>query len=266
MLTDIDSTEKAALFLFAHQDDEFGVFQEIIDLQRKGYRVICAYMTNGVSSGVSAQRRNRESLSVLKQLGVHEQDVFSPGYMLSISNMHLYEHLGSASKWIRKWFEKFSSRLLIYVLAWEGGHHDHDVLHAITVSIAQDLGMLDFVRQFSLYNAYKCTGPLFRVCTPLPLNGTIEVKRISWKKRLYFLRYCLSYPSQAMTWIGLFPFVFFHYIFSGKQMLQAVSYERISQRPHDGSLYYEKRGFFTWEKMAACLIDWRDDTQDACQQ
>jgi LmbE family N-acetylglucosaminyl deacetylase len=257
MHTDLASAIPMALFLFAHQDDEFGVFHEIIDVQRKGYRVICAYITTGVISGVSPQRRNRESLLILKQLRVQEQDIFFTGCALSIPDTRLHEHLEPAANWIRQLIGGFSSPLLFYVPAWEGGHHDHDALHAITVSIAQERNMLGCVRQFSLYNAYRCAGALFRVFAPLPHNGPIEVKRISWKHRLHFLRYCLSYPSQAMTWIGLFPFVFLHYMFNGKQMLQPVSYERISKRPHNGPLYYEKRGFFTWEKMAACLIDWR---------
>jgi hypothetical protein len=61
-----------------------------------------------------------------------------------------------------------------------------------------------------------------------------------------------------MTWLGLFPFVAFHYLVNGKQQLQPVSLERISCRPHEDALYYEKRGFFTWEKMVVCLDEWRN--------
>jgi LmbE family N-acetylglucosaminyl deacetylase len=265
MRTDLVSAESVALFLFAHQDDEFGVFQEIIDLRRKGCRVICVYMTNGVSISVSSQRRNRESLSVLKQLGIHEQDVFFAGCTLSIPDTRLHEHLDPAADWLRQLIAGFPTQLLIYVPAWEGGHHDHDALHAITVSIAQERRILGCVRQFSLYNGYRCAGPLFRVCEPLPRNGAIEKSGIPWHHRFHFLRYCLNYPSQAMSWMGLFPFVLFHYMIRGKQMLQPVSYERIRQRPHDGPLYYEKRGFFTWEEMAACLSAWWGNTQDNSQ-
>jgi LmbE family N-acetylglucosaminyl deacetylase len=34
-----------ALFLFAHQDDEFGVFHVIDECRRRGQRVVCAYLT-----------------------------------------------------------------------------------------------------------------------------------------------------------------------------------------------------------------------------
>jgi len=250
-------TGPVALFLFAHQDDEFGVFQKIIDEQQKGHRVCCAYLTDGVFSGDSSQRRNRESISVLKQLGVQEQDVFFVGQALSIPDAGLDEHLEPAANWIREWLTGFSQVSSVYIPAWEGGHHDHDVLHAITVTVTDNLRMIERVKQFSLYNAYGCIGPLFRVCAPLPLNGEIEKIRIPWRNRFNFLRYCLSYPSQAKTWIGLFPFVLLHYLFNGNQLLQPVSVDRICHRPHDGKFYYEKRGFSTWEKMASRLSEWR---------
>lgn len=255
-MINILSAQPVALFLFAHQDDEFGVFQKILDERQKGHRVCCAYLTDGVSNGVSSPRRNRESLSVLMQLGVQEQDVFFMGNELSIPDAELPEHLETAANWIRDWLSGFSQVATICVPAWEGGHHDHDALHAITVTISDKNGLLECVRQFSLYNGYGCVGPLFRVCVPLPLNGEIENIGIPWGNRFRFLRYCLSYPSQTKTWIGLFPFVMFHYLFSGKQVLQPVSVDRIQNRPHEGQLYYEKRGFSTWEDMTTHLSQW----------
>ena len=249
--------EPVALFLFAHQDDEFGIFQKIIDEQEKGHRVCCAYLTDGVINGCSSQRRNLESLFVLQQLGVQKQDIFFAGHELAIEDARLHEHLESAANWISEWLAGFSQVASICVPAWEGGHHDHDALHAITVRIAEERGILGCVRQFSLYNGYGCIGPLFRVCVPLPFNGAIEKTSIPWGNRLKFLRYCLSYSSQAKTWIGLFPFVAFHYLVVGKQLLQPVSVDRIQHRPHNGELYYEWRGFSTWEKMSALLSNWR---------
>ena len=248
--------KSAALFLFAHQDDEFGVFQKILDERQKGHRVCCAYLTDGVFSGGSSRRRNQESLSVLMQLGVQEQNVYFMGNLLSIPDAGLPEHLESAANWIREWLTGFPQVSSIYIPAWEGGHHDHDALHAITVTITSEMCLSERVRQFSLYNGYGCVGPLFRVCVPLPSNGAIKKINIPWLNRFKFLRYCLSYPSQAKTWIGLFPFVVFHYLFNGKQLLQPVSFERIHHRPHEGKLYYERRGFSTWEEMAARLSKW----------
>ena len=257
MLSNLATGAPAALFLFAHQDDEFGIFQKILDERQKGHRVCCAYLTDGgVSNRGATQRRDNESLPVLMKLG-YIQDVFFMGNKLSIPDAGLPEHLEIAANWIREWITGYSQVSSIYIPAWEGGHHDHDALHAITITITEEKGMSDCVRQFSLYNGYRCIGPWFRVFSPLPLKGAIEKIRISWGNRFQFLRCCLSYPSQAKTWIGLFPFVALHYLVSGKQLLQPVSVDRTHHRPHEGQLYYERRGFYTWEKISARLSNWR---------
>lgn len=248
------SVQPSALFLFAHQDDEFGVFQKIIDEQRIGRRVFCLYLTSGVFEGKSPLRRNGESLAVLKRLGVQEENIIFAGQALSIPDGGLPGHLDLAIEWIDNLLTRFQLVSAIYVPAWEGGHHDHDALHAIGVMGAEKAGLLKVVRQFSLYNGYKCLGLLFRVLAPLPENGNSEVIKVSLVNRLRFLRHCLSYRSQMITWMGLFPHVLFHYIFFGTQMVQTVSRERIRHRPHDGSLYYERRHFYTWEEMSDRLL------------
>lgn len=249
-------TLPVTLFLFAHQDDEFGVFQKIIDEQSIGRHVFCAYLTDGAFEGQSSLRRNRESLAVLTKLGLQEEDIFFAGHKLAIPDGNLPDHLKTASDWLANWLSSFSMVTAIYLPAWEGGHHDHDALHAMGVILAEEAGLIKAVRQFPLYNGYKCRGPLFRVFLPLPMNGDIERKKIPWINRRRFLGYCLSYPSQMTTWLGLFPFVLLHYIFYGTQMLQTVSLERIKSRPHNGPLYYERRGFLTWEKMSNTLSGW----------
>lgn len=254
MLTETTLVQPAALFLFAHQDDEFGVFQKIMDEQRLGQRVFCAYLTDGVFEGQSSLSRNRESLGVLTELGVQEEDILFAGHTLAIPDGSLSDHLKIASDWIANWLSRYPMVKAIYLPAWEGGHHDHDALHAIGVIVAEEARLIKVVRQFPLYNGYKCGGPLFRVLLPLPMNGDIERKKIPWINRLRFLRYCLSYPSQTTTWVGLFPFVLLHYVFYGTQVLQTVSRERIRYRPHSGLLYYERRGFFTWEKLLDRLL------------
>jgi len=227
-----------------------------MDELRIGRHVFCAYLTDGVFEGESSLRRNRESLGVLTKLGVQEEDILFVGHTLAIPDGSLPDHLKIASEWIVSWLNRYPTVTAIYLPAWEGGHHDHDALHAIGVIVAEDAGLMKVVRQFPLYNGYKCGGPLFRVFLPLPMNGDIERKKIPWINRLRFLRYCLSYPSQMTTWLGLFPFALLHYCFYGTQELQTVSRERIGYRPHSGPLYYERRGFSTWEKMSNTLTGW----------
>lgn len=251
------SAQSAALFLFAHQDDEFGIFQKIIDERNKGREIHCAYFTNGDFGGVSPFRRNQESLNVLLKLGVLEKNIIFAGLDLQIPDGCLPNNLAVCATWIREWLSSFDDIKVIYIPAWEGGHQDHDALHALTTHIAQDRIMLQCVRQFPLYNSYYCPWKFFRVFHAIPQNGEVINEKISLGARFRFLSLCLSYPTQLKTWIGLFPFVMFSYLTSGSQKLQAVSIARIRQRPHDGKLYYEMRGFYTWEKMSTNLDIWR---------
>lgn len=257
MLTETSVSEPTALFFFAHQDDEFGVFQAIADERRKGRRVVCCYFTDGGFGGVSVARRNNESLTVLGQLGVSRSDVLFVGEALSIADGQLPGNIAKAGAWLDDWLKRFSSLQAIYVTAWEGGHHDHDALHAIVTTIAGQQGHLSLCRQFSLYNAFRRPGPLFRVHCPLAENGPVAYTPISWGSRMRFLRFCLGYPSQAKTWMGLFPFIVIHYLTDGRQATQGVDLGRLSQRPHDGPLYYEKRQFYQWEKMRSALQAWQ---------
>lgn len=249
--------EPVALFLFAHQDDEFGVFDRIASLRRQGVRVACAYLTDGQSGGSSAATRNAESLAVLAQLGVAAADVHFAGQQLGIGDARLPLHLDTAERWIGDWIDSFFPIEAIHVLAWEGGHHDHDALHALTVHLAAERGLLERTWQFPLYQARGLPGPLFRVLAPLAANGPVSATPIARRARLHYLKLCLSYPSQRTTWIGLFPFVLLHYLLRGNQALQKVALARIDERPHAGPLYYEKRKFFTWQQMHAAIAAWR---------
>lgn len=246
-----------ALFLFAHQDDEFGVYQRILDCRRRGLRVACAYLTDGRTAKASAAQRNRESLAVLARLGVAPEDVFFAGAELGIGDARLPLHLAEAAGWIGRWLDRYPLIDALHVTAWEGGHHDHDALHALAVTLAAGKDLLARTWQFPLYQAKGLPGPLFRVLAPLPENGPALAVRIPWKHRWTHLRACLSYPSQRTTWIGLFPFVLLHYLLRGVEQLQPVALRRLEERPHAGALYYEKRAFFTWPRMRAALDAWR---------
>lgn len=241
------------LFLFAHQDDEFGVFQKIIDELADGQKVFCAYLTDGVSIGCSPERRNRESIGVLVRLGVMRENILFVGGELSIPDGKLIDHLQKAKIWLSTWLSQESNVHRIYLPAWEGGHPDHDSIHALGVIVAKELNLVDIVWQYPLYNGYRCKGQLFRVLLPLPSNSEVVNKQISWHNRLRFIGFIFCYPSQVITWIGLLPFVLLHYLFYGTQSLQRVSISRILHPPHIGSLYYERRQFCTWKKMSKKL-------------
>jgi LmbE family N-acetylglucosaminyl deacetylase len=238
--------QPVSIFFFAHQDDEFGVFQRISLECQLGHRVICAYLTSGVQGDQSSCIRNNESLGVLEKLGVAREDVIFAGNEVNISDGELLLQLDLAISWVEGLICRVDSIGSLYIPAWEGGHPDHDVLHATVLIAVLNLEVELQVRQFSLYNAYKCPSPLFRVLRPLPNNGNAMNIIIPWRNRFQFLKYCLSYPSQLKSWVGLFPFTLIHYFFLGVESVQDVSLSRLIERPHDGPLYYERRKFCKW--------------------
>lgn len=246
-----------ALFLFAHQDDEFGVFQQIVDERQRGRRLVCMYLTSGVPADGNPARRNGESLAVLQELGVAAADICFAGQLLSIPDGALQEHVAMAATWLAAETAAWENLAAVYLMAWEGGHPDHDVLHAIGLQLFGARGPQTRLRQFALYNGHRCPWQFFRVLSPMAANGAVEATPIPWPNRVRFLRLCLRYPSQRVTWIGLFPFVALHYLFHGRQALQPVTAGRVLQRPHAGPLYYEKRGFSTWQTVQARLAQWR---------
>jgi LmbE family N-acetylglucosaminyl deacetylase len=250
-------TDGAALFLFAHQDDEFGVLQHIADYRRDGVPVACAYLTDGQARRARAARRNAESRAVLGRLGVAPRAIVFAGEALGIADASLPLQLAAAHAWIARWLDAHGPVAALHIPAWEGGHQDHDALHAVAVALAQQRGLLERTWQFSLYRAAGLSVPLARVLAPLAANGRVLARHIPWHDRMRNLHCCLSYPSQATTWLLLFPPVLWHYLVYGVEALQPVAPARTLERPHEGLLYYEKRRFFTWPKMQLALDAWR---------
>lgn len=251
----IHDIKESAIFLFAHQDDETAVFQKILDEVALGRRVICGFLTTGMPKGLVSSRRNNESISVLIKFGIKRHDIHFVGDQVGIADGELINRTYQAAIWLEQFLFERDSNCHIYVPAWEGGHPDHDILHAITVLLAQKYDRLNMVRQYSLYNGYQCKGPLFRTFLPLPENGVVEKVKVNWCNRFRFLGYCLQYPSQLKTWIGLFPMMLLHYMIWGTQNIQIVAAKRILERPHSGLLYYERRKFSTYQKVNSKIID-----------
>lgn len=256
MRTDVPQGKPVSIFLFAHQDDECGVYEQIHLALGSGHRVVCAYLTTGVPPGGDSSRRDGESLAVLGKLGVDAQDVILAGTQLDIPDGALLNRLHSASIWLTDWLAGFDATACLYVPAWEGGHPDHDALHAMVVQLCSDTNRLSQVFQYALYNGFRCPRPWFRLFSPLPANGPVARSMVPWRRRLRFAHLALGYPSQWRTWIGLFPFFVLHHGLYGWQALQPVDLGRVRERPHGRRLYYEMRQFSSWETVSSSLEEW----------
>lgn len=250
MLT--ESIAPIALFLFAHQDDEFGVFAQIEEELRAGRRVLCVYATDGAASA-SPEARNSESRTVLQQLGVVDADIVFIGQQLGIRDGHLYRHVNTFAQWLDSFVGVHPKLDACFVPAWEGGHPDHDLLHAITIEVIASRKSVPKIWQYPLYHGLNCIGPFFRLLSPLLENGPVSSSTILWRDRLRYIRLCLSYPSQWRSWIGLFPFACVFYLWKGVQQLQNVDRTRLNKPPHVRPLYYERRKFLDWPTLHSAL-------------
>jgi LmbE family N-acetylglucosaminyl deacetylase len=74
------------LFVFAHQDDEFGVYGYIAREVARGAQVQCAYLTDGGWGNQDIGVRNAESLAVLADRGVAPEAVALVGQAASIGD------------------------------------------------------------------------------------------------------------------------------------------------------------------------------------
>lgn len=237
-----------SLFVFAHQDDDYGIFHGIAESSRKG-STYCIYLTDG---GRISERRNKESLNVLGRLGVKRDHIFFLGQKKAFSDGKLFEQLEAATLALAEFLEQHNSITQIYVPAWEGGHIDHDATHAATILAARKLAKDTPIFQFSLYNSKGCMRPLYNVMHPLPY-AEVQKSRIPIAARLKYVTLPMQYPSQWKVWLGLYPFICYQYLVLGEQQLQLASFERIWQRPHSDALYYERKAGNSYERLHAAI-------------
>ncbi len=234
-------------FLFAHQDDEFGVFHELTATLARGERAVCIYLTNGAWKQVRPETRNAESAEVLSRLGVAASDVHFLGTEIGIAD-------GTLAGNFTKCFEALTRRVAesggadrVVTHAYEGGHNDHDAGHVLGVMLAQHLNVLDASWQFPLYRAPG--GRLIATwAAPLDANGPVMRSQIPWARRLTYLGYLRFYASQPTTIIKIGPLMAWDYFSDGHQKLQPLSLARIGERPRPGELLYETWKLYSYEK------------------
>jgi LmbE family N-acetylglucosaminyl deacetylase len=235
------------LFLFPHQDDEFGVFHLLDEQVKRGYRVVCVYLTDGVAGTATARQRNAESSRVLARSGIGAPDILFLGTDLSVRDGALVDNLDCLFDATLQ-IAVENSITSIHVPAWEGGHPDHDAAVLLGRALAGALKLHGQLWQFALYNAYQVGLVPLRILYPLPENGRLETFAVSRAARLDHLARCLAYPSQWKTWAVLLPMLALRYQLSPQQVLQPVLDERLSRRPHAGALLYERRNWTTWDQ------------------
>ena len=239
-------------FLYPHQDDETGTFKLIENYIRKKVEVYCIFVTTGLVTNPKNNHRNIESLNVLRKFKVKKKNIIFAGSILNIKVNLLCSNLEKFNNYLKNRINKKSD--ILYIPAWEGGNPDHDSLHAIVVTMGKKFNFLDRIYQYPLYNNKGCKLNFFKVLSPISENGNIIKIKINFHERIKYIFLFLQYPSQFLSWIGLFPFFFIKTLFCGEQYIQPVNFNRIYQKPHHGKLYYEVRNWIRWDQMKYKII------------
>ena len=164
------------IYFFAHQDDECGILNEIIENVQNEELVYCVYLTTGVECERSSNVRNNESKKVLQSIGVKKENILFVGDILSINDNDLILNLNKAKTWILDWISNKEVNS-VFVPCWEGGHPDHDSLNAIVANVFYQKKEIHKIKQFPLYNGQNCIKPFFNVFEPVPENGVVYKKK-----------------------------------------------------------------------------------------
>ncbi|MBV8490634.1 MAG: PIG-L family deacetylase [Candidatus Eremiobacteraeota bacterium] len=241
-----------ALFLFAHQDDEYAAAPWIVREVAAGASIACVYLTDG-GSRVDPAVRDAESRRALHALGVGDDAVvFLAVGATRVADGALASRAVEASAALEVWLGNAFVPERIYAPSYEGGHPDHDAAHVIAACIASRYGALERCRHFALYNGYRCPAPFFSSLRQLPSTAPRIYAALPMRKRWTLSWLCCTYASQRKTWLGLFPGAFVERML-GREHLVPADAARLRQRPHPGELLYERLFATRYDDVAAAL-------------
>lgn len=234
----ISMPTETALFVFAHQDDEYAAAAWIGEELARGRTVRCVYLTSG-NARSSAQVRDAESVAVLSDLGVPRSNIAFLGGEERVDDGDLYRQMDRAVTLLTEYGATIEAPADVYVTDWEGGHPDHDAAHLVTLVAAKRLWPQARVWGFPIYNAYRCPKPLFRSLYTLPWKRARSIG-YGLGRGMALAVLCRRYPSQRRTWLGLFPGAFWQRAVLRREHLTAARAADAAKRPHPGELLYER--------------------------
>jgi len=242
----------ATVYVLAHFDDEYAALPLLLRDRREGNSPWLLYVADYASPAL-ANRRLGETRRLITSLGLDPQRVVHVGAGTGVLDGAVHEGLETAHTALAAMLATVGRVERFVVGAWEGGHHDHDACAALTVALARQVSPPIPIEQFSLYNARRAPSPLFRAGAPIPENGPrlkIVLTPGEWFRYAAAVRF---FPSQAKTWLGLWPGMFASFLLGGGYHYQSLDPRRISERPHSGPLLYERMFKTPYETVRARL-------------
>ena len=242
--------KKNLVIVLAHQDDEFCIFNRISNFSYKK-NIYIFYMTSGMDINLNKKiynKRDLESISVLKRLGVLKKNIFFLGRKLSINNNQLYKNLNLAFKHLVVNIKKIKGFKTVYTHSLEGGHEDHDACNYLIKVANLKYNFFNISYQFPAYHGKNLPFIFFKVLNPISENGKIFQRKYNFLDRFKFIYLLFFYKSQLKTWLGLYPFIIFKYLFYRNDEIQKIKKSLFIRRPHKGKLLYEKRGYCSYDR------------------
>lgn len=234
----------AIVYILAHFDDEY--FATPLIARAVGdqwFLYIADYATPAL-----ATRRLAESRGYLAGLGIPPERVIHLGAGCGALDGQVHRHLPDLLPLLIAELAQIGVVERFIVTAWEGGHMDHDACAALAVRVAGQTP----IDQITLYNGPNLPGRLFRAGVPLADNGPLVRTPLSRAEWLAFAAGVRRFPSQARTWLGLWPVMFANYLRRGFAH-QVLDPTRVIQRPHAGPLLYERMYGVTYAEVAASI-------------
>jgi len=247
----------STVYILAHFDDEYAAFPLLLRDRHQEHAPWLLYVADYATPDLS-RRRLGETRRLIASLGLDPERVVHVGAGKGVFDGAVQDGLEIAQAALVSALSTIEPVERFVIGAWEGGHHDHDACAALTVSLARRANPPIPIDQFSLYNARRLPAPLFRAGAPLPENGPRQKVTLTPREWLSYAAAVWLFPSQAKTWLGLWPVMFANFLLSGGYSYQRLDPDRICQRPHPGPLLYERMFKTPYETVRARLDTFLD--------
>lgn len=231
---------KNFIFILAHQDDEFAIFNILEKKINEKKNIKVFYLTSGYRKQINKNKitpRDKESLKVLVNLGVKKKNIFFLGRKLNIPIYKLHKHLWDVFGVLYSQIKQTKSILVTH--AWEGGNEDHDACYVLVKKLYHNLKCVTKCYQFSHYHNYKTGFLPFKVQKHILREKNIHFK-INFRQKIRYIKFLFTYISQRYLWLPLYPFIIFRILFNDYGKLVEIKKNIYLKRPHEGKLLFEK--------------------------
>jgi LmbE family N-acetylglucosaminyl deacetylase len=226
------------VYVLAHFDDEYAALPLILRDRAEGREPRFLFNMDYRSPAL-AETRFAETRRFLRRFGLDPASAVHVGRDTGVLDGSLYRDPKRAYAALKQAVAEVGPVDRFVTTAWEGGHPDHDLGAAMTARLAEELGGAP-VEQFSLYNSPDLPWLLYHGAAPLPQNGPAQRMSLSGADWRRWAAAVADYPSQARTWLGLWPAMFVTFARQGDFRWQTLSAARTGERPHPGALFYER--------------------------